>query len=145
MAKYRRGMRSIISTMTPSTITRIILRPYLSLNTEAVINRSHVTLALAASAARTLAATRSSVPDAAPSANEPIMRVSNGSVEPAYNITVDVDECYFVRGNDGLAYLVSNSSHGADAFGLMCVAYEPPQEKRKVKAVHHAGSGAWMG
>jgi hypothetical protein len=51
---------------------------------------------------------------------------SSGSAEPAYNITVDVDECYFVRGEDGRAYLVSNSSHGADAFGLMCVAYETP-------------------
>jgi hypothetical protein len=38
-----------------------------------------------------------------------------------------VDECYFVRGDDGEAYLVSNSSHSADAFGLMAVAYETPQ------------------
>jgi len=37
------------------------------------------------------------------------------------------------------------SSHGADAFGLMCVAYEEPLEKRKAKPKTHAGSGAWMG
>ena len=46
------------------------------------------------------------------------------SAAPAYNLTVALDECYFVRGDDGAAYLVSNSSHGADAFGLMAVAYE---------------------
>jgi len=34
------------------------------------------------------------------------------------------------------------SSHGADAFGLMCVAYEPPREKQA--AVVH-GAGSWMG
>ena len=34
------------------------------------------------------------------------------------------------------------SSHGADAFGLMAVAYEAPTEKRKKRA--HAG-GSWMG
>jgi phage terminase large subunit len=34
------------------------------------------------------------------------------------------------------------SSHGADAFGLMCVAYEEPQEKRKARP--RAGGG-WAG
>ena len=46
---------------------------------------------------------------------------------PAYNLTVETDECYFVRGADGSAYLVSNSSHAADAFGLMAIAYEEPR------------------
>jgi phage terminase large subunit len=36
------------------------------------------------------------------------------------------------------------SSHGADAFGLMCVAYEEPQQKRKPSAPYR-GAGAWMG
>ena len=36
------------------------------------------------------------------------------------------------------------SSHGADAFGLMCVAYEEPREKRKASAGFH-GAGGWMG
>ena len=62
-------------------------------------------------------------------ANAPIMRVWSESAAPAYNLTVEVDECYFVRGDDGIAYLVSNSSHSADAFGLMCVAYEEPKAK----------------
>ncbi len=36
------------------------------------------------------------------------------------------------------------ASHGADAFGLMCVAYEAPIERKKPKAVKH-GPGSWMG
>lgn len=36
------------------------------------------------------------------------------------------------------------ASHGADAFGLMCVAYEAPAEKRKVVRVHR-GEGGWLG
>jgi phage terminase large subunit len=35
------------------------------------------------------------------------------------------------------------SSHGADAFGLMCVAYEGPREPRKVRERNVAGG--WMG
>ncbi len=37
------------------------------------------------------------------------------------------------------------ASHGADAFGLMCVAYEEPREKLKPKPKVHAGAGSWMG
>lgn len=36
------------------------------------------------------------------------------------------------------------SSHASDAFGLMCVAYEAPREKRPRPAFHN-GAGAWMG
>jgi phage terminase large subunit len=36
------------------------------------------------------------------------------------------------------------SSHGADAFGLMCVAYEPPREKKRTEQPSY-GAGAWMG
>lgn len=36
------------------------------------------------------------------------------------------------------------SSHGADAFGLMCVDYEAPKEKARARR-HHVGSGSWMG
>ena len=36
------------------------------------------------------------------------------------------------------------SSHGADAFGLMCVAYEEPREKRR-DARPRAVAGGWMG
>lgn len=37
------------------------------------------------------------------------------------------------------------SSHGADAFGLMCVAYEAPTEARRAKRVGAGREGAWMG
>lgn len=40
------------------------------------------------------------------------------------------------------------SSHGADAFGLMCVAYEPPQsapDMSAIIAVRSIGEGAWLG
>jgi phage terminase large subunit len=36
------------------------------------------------------------------------------------------------------------SSHGADAFGLMCVAYEEPQKKRTNRR-ENVGTGSWMG
>lgn len=36
------------------------------------------------------------------------------------------------------------SSHGADAFGLMCVAYEEPREARKPRERAYA-AGGWMG
>lgn len=38
------------------------------------------------------------------------------------------------------------SSHSADAFGLMCVAYEEPTAKRPAKAHRgYVGAGGWMG
>lgn len=37
------------------------------------------------------------------------------------------------------------SSHDADAFGLMCVVYEEPQQKREERRRVHHGAGGWMG
>jgi phage terminase large subunit len=37
------------------------------------------------------------------------------------------------------------ASHGADAFGLMCVAYEEPVTKSAEKPRVHVGAGGWMG
>lgn len=37
------------------------------------------------------------------------------------------------------------SSHGADAFGLMCVAYEAPVERKKPRPVRYSSASAWMG
>jgi phage terminase large subunit len=48
------------------------------------------------------------------------------------------------RRNIGLGPEHDWSSHGADAFGLMCVAYEEPMERRKPTVVHHVGPGGWM-
>jgi phage terminase large subunit len=36
------------------------------------------------------------------------------------------------------------SSHGADAFGLMCVAYEQPRKARRDQQQKHRGDTAWM-
>ncbi len=36
------------------------------------------------------------------------------------------------------------SSHGADAFGLMCVAYEEPRQKRKATERPNLGQHGWM-
>lgn len=45
------------------------------------------------------------------------------------------------RGGIGLGPEHDHSSHGSDAFGLMCVAYEAPQEARKKRATQ---VGSWM-
>ena len=38
------------------------------------------------------------------------------------------------------------ASHGSDAFGLVCVAYEEPQQKRQQRArPHYSGPGGFMG
>jgi phage terminase large subunit len=37
------------------------------------------------------------------------------------------------------------ASHGADAFGLGCVVYEPPQIEQERPARRHAGRNGWMG
>ena len=37
------------------------------------------------------------------------------------------------------------ASHGADAFGLMAVAYVEPRAARTATTRHHAGAGGWMG
>ena len=47
--------------------------------------------------------------------------------------------------NIGLGEDVDWSNHGADAFGLMCVAYEAPREKLKVRERAYVAGGSWMG
>jgi len=37
------------------------------------------------------------------------------------------------------------SSHGADAFGLMCVDYEAPREAARARRLRAEGVGSWMG
>ncbi len=37
------------------------------------------------------------------------------------------------------------ASHGADAFGLMCVAYEEPVERKREAMPRYSGAGSWMG
>jgi phage terminase large subunit len=45
----------------------------------------------------------------------------------------------------GLGPKHDECSHGADAFGLMCVAYEEPRGKPKAVQRVYAGQGGWMG
>jgi phage terminase large subunit len=44
----------------------------------------------------------------------------------------------------GLGPKHDDSSHSADAFGLMAVAYEEPQAERRVSANSYRGDGGWM-
>ena len=46
--------------------------------------------------------------------------------------------------NIGLGPMHDDASHGADAFGLMCVAYEAPK-KAEAERSYGGGSGGWMG
>ncbi len=126
MEASRKGMRSIMSMMTRTTITLTTLLRFQGISTEVCTSPSHGISARAGYAGSNSVATSNSAQGAALSAAEAIMRGSSGkdAQEPAYSLTIDRDECYFVLGNDGRGYLVSNSSHGADSFGLMCVVAE---------------------
>lgn len=150
MERFRTVTRSITSMTTHLTITQAILKPFPALSIAAATSRSPDTFAFAEFVDTSLAAISGSAPDAAQSVSAPIMhKRSESAAEPAYNITVDVDECYFVLGDDGNSYLVSNSSHAADAFGLMCIAYEGPKpakiEKGPFAAQSDQQEGAWLG
>jgi hypothetical protein len=144
MAKYRQTMKSIISTIIRLIITPITFKPCPVLSIAVATSHSLDLCALVGYAAKSSDVTRSSGLDAARNARRLTTLDLNESAAPAYNLTVDIDECYFVRGDDGLAYLVSNSSHGADAFGLMCVAYEAPRIEKKARPRMNAGTHGWM-
>ncbi len=47
--------------------------------------------------------------------------------------------------NIGLGPAHDWSSHGADAFGLMCVAYEEPNQGKSLDMAHGGRAGGWMG
>jgi hypothetical protein len=129
MVKYRRVMKFITQMKIHLTTIQAILKLSPSLSTVASTSPSHDSLAYVAYAGRNSAATSNSARDAARSALRPTGHDLREKTEPepAYNLTVDRDECYFVRGDDGRAYLVSNSSHGSDSFGLAALDYEEPR------------------
>jgi len=66
--------------------------------------------------------------------------------EPKTQAGIDALGAYHERKDDkraiGLGPEHDWSSHGADAFGLMCVAYEEPRQKRERRA---QPVGSWMG
>ena len=132
MVKYRLVMKSIILMITRSITARTILPQFLVSSIAANINQSLGSPAFAGFVGKSLVATRDLGQDAARSVGDGTMRELSANAEPAYNLTVEIDECYYVRGSDNQAYLVSNSSHGADAFGLMAVAYEIPVKAHKL-------------
>lgn len=126
MVGFRSAMKSITSTTIRTTIIQKTLRLYRNSNTAGSTKQSHGTNVSAGSAVEHSGVTTLLEVDAARPVKPQTTPGSSENVEPAYSLTVDRDECYFVRGDDGAAYLVANSSHGSDAFGLMAVAYETP-------------------
>lgn len=71
------------------------------------------------------------------------MHKQNVLVEPAYNITVETDHCYFVKGNDGESYLVSNSSHCADAWRTVGLTWRPAKLKAPEPVDQPIQTGSW--
>ncbi len=138
-ARFRPVTKFITSMAIRSITTLTTWNPFQSSAIEAITNQSQDTNAYAVCAVTSSAAIRNLVPDAAHHASEQTAPGLNVSAGPAYSMTVERDECYFVRGDDGVAYLVANSSHGSDAFGLMAVAYETPPDKQK--ALIRRGTG----
>jgi hypothetical protein len=140
-------MRYIISTITRLITTPAILTPSLVSSTAATTSQNLGTCAFVASAERSSAAINGSALGAARPASVLTTRELSESAEPAepaYNLTVEVDECYFVLGRDGRAYLVSNSSHGATAFYTGAMSYEGGAQnaRPKRKERYSGGPGA---
>jgi phage terminase large subunit len=63
--------------------------------------------------------------------------------EAGRNVLVAYHEKRDEKRNIGLGPEHDWASHGADAFGLMCVAYDEPRQKREAKRPQPSGS--WMG
>jgi phage terminase large subunit len=67
--------------------------------------------------------------------------------EPTTTAGIDALGWYHEKKDDarnvGLGPEHDWSSHAADAFGLMCVAYEAPEKAREF--AYHGGPGSWMG
>jgi phage terminase large subunit len=136
MGKFRKALKSITETTIHSIITPTILKHFPNLFIAANTNHVVDMFAPVGSVEKSSVATKGSVCAVAKNANAQITLEPSESAEPAYNLTVAVDECYFVQGDDGRAYLVSNSSHGADAFRYFALVTrertlkeEKPQEQ----------------
>ena len=141
MVKCRRVMKSITEMAIRITTTQRTLKLSGVSSTAASTSQSHGINAYAGFADARLAVIKSSGASAVRSAGEQITPVSSVSAEPAYSLSVDVDECYFVRGDDGRAYLVSNSSHGADAFRYLAVAVDKTGARPELKPIDYSTRG----
>lgn len=136
MEKFRQVMTSIIEMGIRGIMTRPILKLCHGFSIGQSTNQNLGSNASASNAGRHLDAINTSERFAHGCASDygmRDMRECNGqSVEqkkPAYNITVETDHCYFVRGSDGRAYLVSNSSHCADAWRTVGLTWRPAKLK----------------
>jgi phage terminase large subunit len=69
---------------------------------------------------------------------------NEATTKPGVEALVAYHEKRDEKRNVGLGPLHDWSSHAADAFGLMCVAYEAPIKAAEPKQIHY-GQGGWMG
>ena len=141
MVKCRRVMKSTTRMATRTITTQRTLKLSGVLSTAASTSQSHGISAYAGCADARSAVIKSSDASAVQSAGGQTTHALSVSAEPAYSLSVDVDECYFVRGDDGRAYLVSNSSHGADAFRYLAVAVDKTGARPELKRIDYSTRG----
>ena len=160
MAAYRMVMTSIIKTAIHGIPILRTWRHSPVSSTDHRINLSRAFNASAWSVELSSGVTRSSGKRVPQNVSESGTLDMNGYIdqsgkleEPAYNITVDQDHCYFVKGHDGKAYLVANSSHGAKAFATLAYfapelrsGVQPPKQQSKDPYAGAIGGqgGGWM-
>ena len=130
-AKSRQVMKFITSMMIHITTIPITWQPCRSLFTVASTNPNPAINASARFAESHSDVIKHSGQDVVQLANDPTMQGLNESAAPAYSLTVDRDECYFVLAHDGRLYLVSNSSHAGDAFCQAAMSHEEEQVWKK--------------
>jgi phage terminase large subunit len=74
----------------------------------------------------------------------PSIWFNEATTKPGIEALVLYHEKRDEKRNVGLGPEHDGSSHAADAFGLMCVAYEAPKEARKAAQPHYGAHG-WLG
>ena len=129
MAAFRHAMKSIIETVIPIIPIPTIWTQCVSTAIGASTSQPADTLSSATSAATHSAAINDGPRPVPKSAGVPIVPPTNALAEPAYDLDVDEAHCYFVQGQDGRAYLVSNS-HCADALATLCLGLKDRKVER---------------
>lgn len=119
MALFKKVMKSITATVTATTRAPQTLKLCLSSNIEVSTSQKSDLRSSVPYAVRHLEGTHQNGGGAQKNATGSPTPQKNALAEPAFDITVEQDHCYFVKGNDERAYLVSNSSHGAKAFATL--------------------------
>lgn len=124
MVRFRQIMKSITLMMTHSITIQRTCAPNCNSFIAATISPSHAIVARVSSADGS-SGTIIPLPTLAQGrARQYDISSSNENDAPAYNLTVEHDHCYFVRGADSKAYLVANSSHDADAFRGLALSWK---------------------